>query len=139
MPQQAYRLSAKVVIRDGEGRLLLLRRSMASKNNAGKWDLHGGKVDAGERLDEALLREVGEETGLAVLLERVAGAAESVLPDRRVAYIILEGRSVSGEVRLSSEHDDFAWVRPADLSGMDVAPQFRAFIAHYTQSSTSAE
>ena len=102
---------------------------MASKNNPGKWDLPGGKVDAGECFDEALLREVAEETGLSISLEHVLGAAESELPDRRVAYIILEGPRVSGEVTLSGEHDAFVWADPSELSEMDVCEQFRPVLA----------
>ena len=129
MSQVRYQLSAKVLIRDDEGRFLLLKRSMSSNANRGRWDLPGGKVDAGEAFDVALLREVVEELGLTVSLERVAGAAESVLPDRHVAYIIMEGRRLSGEVRLSGEHDAYAWVERSRLSEMDVCDQFRPLLA----------
>ena len=133
MAGKPFALSAKVVVLDEEGRVLLLKRSMNSKNNRGKWDLPGGKVDAGERFDEALLREVAEETGLKISLDRVAGAAQSELPDRSVAYIILEGRRASGQVRLSEEHDDFAWAAHGQLLAMDVCPQFRSFLDNYAR------
>jgi len=51
MPYKPFALSAKVIVLDGEGRCLLLKRSMISKGNPGKWDLPGGKVDAGEDLE----------------------------------------------------------------------------------------
>jgi len=89
MSQKPFVLSTKVVVRDDQGRCLLLRRSMSSKNNGGKWDLPGGKVDAGEAFDEALLREVAEETGLDVALKRTLGAAESDVDERKVTYLIL--------------------------------------------------
>lgn len=54
-------LSVKIVIRDDNSRFLLLKSSMSSKGNPGKWDLPGGKIDAGESFDEALHREVFEE------------------------------------------------------------------------------
>ena len=104
---------------------------MSSNHNGGKWDLPGGKPDAGESFDVALLREVAEETGLTVSLDRVIGAAESELPDRKVAYLVLEGRLVSGRVRLSEEHDEFAWVLRPDLGEMDVCDQFRDFLIAY--------
>lgn len=56
MSYKPFALSAKVVIRDKEGRCLLLKRSMSSKGNPGKWDLPGGKVDAGQNLEQELLR-----------------------------------------------------------------------------------
>jgi len=124
-------LSMKVMIRDQEGRYLFLKRSMSSKNNKGMWDLPGGKVDSGESFDEALLREVEEESGLTISLERVAGASESDLPDRKVAYLILEGSHASGEVRLSSEHDDYLWADRKQMAGLDCCPQFKDFVARY--------
>ena len=134
MAGKPFALSVKVLICDAEGRCLLLKRSMASKNNKGKWDLPGGKVDAGEAFDEALRREVAEETGLEVSLERVLGAAESDAPERRVAYLILEARVASGRVRLSEEHTEFVWVDRAALPSQDVCPQFRPFVWSYCRS-----
>jgi len=128
-----FSLSAKVVIRDKEGRCLLLKRSMSSKGNPGKWDLPGGKVDTGESLEQGLLREVGEETGLTISLPRVLGAAESESPTKRVAYLIFEGHVESGQVHISSEHDDFAWVDNQDLANVNMVEQFRPFLQAYSQ------
>lgn len=119
------RLSLKVLVTDDQGRCLVLRRSMASKGNPGKWDVPGGKADPGEALDEAARREVLEETGLEVAIGRVLGAAESESPVSRVAYLILEGIASPGEVRLSEEHEEFAWVAPSDLMNLDMVRQFR--------------
>ena len=133
MSHKPFALSAKVVVCDGRGCCLLLKRSMSSKGNPGKWDLPGGKVDAGENLEQGLLREVAEETGLAISLQRVLGAAESESPTKRVAYLILEGRVESGQVHLSSEHDDYAWVDRQGLIRVDLAEQFRQFAQVYSQ------
>ena len=126
-------LSAKVVVRDESDRCLLLRRSMSSKGNPGKWDLPGGKVDPGESFEQGLLREVAEETGLTISLQRVLGTAESESPTKRVAYLILEGRLESGQVHLSSEHDEYAWVNRRDLAMVNLAEQFRPFAQAYSQ------
>lgn len=133
MSRKPFRLSTKVVVHDERGRCLLLKRSMSSKGNPGKWDLPGGKVDAGESFDQALLREVVEETGLTVSVQRVLGTAESESPTTKVVYLILEGRLESGQVRLGSEHDEYAWVDRRDLATMDLADQFRAFAQAYSQ------
>jgi 8-oxo-dGTP diphosphatase len=127
MSEKSFTLSTKVVIRDGSGRCLLLRRSLSSKGNPGKWEFPGGKAEMGERFDKSLLREVAEETGLTISLQRVSGAAESDLPDRKIVYLIMEARLVSGDMRLSGEHIAFAWVAPAELPTVDLAEQFRAF------------
>lgn len=133
MSQKPFALSVKVVIRNQAGDCLLLKRSLLSKGNPGKWDFPGGKADLGEKFDEALLREVGEETGLTIAITRVAGAAEFELPARKVAYIIMEAQLTSGQVRLSSEHDDFIWVAPHTLPTMDLAEQFVPFAQTYSK------
>jgi 8-oxo-dGTP diphosphatase len=120
-----FRLSVKVAILDEEGRCLLLRRSPNSKGNPGKWDLPGGKVASGEDFDRALVREVMEETGLSIALERVFGSAQCELPDRKIAYLIMAGSPVSGRVRLSEEHDDFTWADPEKIQEMDLVAQFK--------------
>ena len=56
------------VIRDAHGRILLHRRA-----DDGAWSLPGGAIDPGETPAEALVREVAEETGLAVRPRRVIG------------------------------------------------------------------
>jgi len=133
MAGKPLRLSVKIIVRDDAGRCLLLKRSTGSKGNPGKWELPGGKIDPGESLDEALLREVAEETGLTISIQGVVGAAESELPAWKVVYLILEGRVESGEVGLSEEHDDYVWVDPQKLPTMDLADQFRPFAEAYSQ------
>ena len=125
------KLSAKVLIVDSAGRVLLIQRSPASKHNPRKWEFPGGKNDPGEELEDTLHREVTEETGLTIDLGRVVGAGESVLPDRRIAYLFLEGKPVAGVVKLSDEHEDFAWVPRHELTSYDISPQFRAIAAAY--------
>lgn len=124
MTEKPFSLSVKVVIRDPEGRCLLLKRSMDSKNNPGKWDLPGGKVDPGEGFHDALIREVAEETGLSIAIKRVAGTAESESPTFRIAYLIMEASTEHPDVRLSDEHTEFVWVSPSDLPKMDLVAQF---------------
>lgn len=124
-------LSVKAIVRDDQSRWLLLKRSKSSKSNAGRWDLPGGKMDACERVDQAIIREICEETGLDVAIIRVVGASESESPERRIAYLIFECAIESGEVRLSDEHEEYAWVECKDLPSMDIIPQFRAIAQDY--------
>jgi 8-oxo-dGTP diphosphatase len=135
MNQKPFHLSAKVVIVGADGRVLLLKRSRASKNNAGAWEFPGGKTDPGETFDQALLREVSEETGLQISLRRVVGAGEADLGERKIAYLFLEARHVNGAVRLSEEHDAFVWVKPAELPQQNLTPQFKEFAADYARRS----
>jgi len=130
-----FLLSLKAILINSGGSCLLLRRSEASKNNGGKWDLPGGKIDKGETFDVALVREIKEETGLSnIRLSRPFETSLSELPDhRQVVYILMLVDVLSGSVHLSNEHDQFKWVSPSDLDAEDVVPQFRSALRHYAQ------
>ena len=128
MAEKPFRLSIKVVIFDDARRCLVLKRSRHSKGNPGKWDLPGGKVDSGEDIERALIREVMEETGLRISLTRVIGGAQRELREHIIAYLIMEARLVSGKPRLSSEHEDFSWIEPPEFGQIDLVEQFKGFI-----------
>ena len=139
MGRKPFAFSGKALVTDGSGRYLLIRRSKASKHNAGKWDLPGGKVDPGEDIDQALIREVAEETGLTVSLERVIGAAESETPLKRVAYLIFEGSVGDGKVTLSDEHDCHKWVAREELGDADVCAQFAPLLKRFASGETGGD
>ena len=101
-----------VVIRDGCVLLLL--------NERGEWDLPGGRPNPGEDRRAALVREVGEETDLAVDAgELLDEHLFEVVPQRFVriaAYrCVLAG---TAGVVLSDEHLECRWVPAADLADM---------------------
>ena len=103
-----FTVGVAAVIHDEQGRVLALRSAWH-----GEWQLPGGAVNYGESFDEALRREVREETGLALAaLERVA-----LLRDRsgRMLHVVYRARLTVGEVRLSEEHTTWAYRDPEDL------------------------
>ena len=124
-------LSVKAILLDDEGRCLVLKRSMSSKGNPGKWDFPGGKADPGESFDESLLREIAEETGLTATLLNVAGAAQSETPLKRIVYLFMEASASGYDVSKSDEHDDFTWVHVSELPNIDLAEQFLQFAREY--------
>lgn len=110
MSEKPFGLSVSALINDGVGRLLLLKRSAKSRFWAGQWEAPGGKIDAGESFDQTLLRETKEETGLTISLDCVAGVSEFELPHIRVVLLFMTAHVVSGEIRLSDEHEEYAWL-----------------------------
>ena len=74
------------VVRDGEGRLLLIRRG--HDPHRGCWSLPGGRVESGESAEQAVEREVLEETGLAVRAGAPVGRV--LIPAGAVTYDVLD-------------------------------------------------
>jgi 8-oxo-dGTP diphosphatase len=106
---------------------------MKSKGNPGKWEPPGGKTNEREKFDDALLREVNEETGLSISLQHVTGATESDLPKLKVIHLILEGKVESGQIHLSDEHDAYVWVHPKEFPTIELADWFRTSAKTYTE------
>ncbi|MDO8973411.1 NUDIX domain-containing protein [Reyranella sp.] len=105
-----YPLSIKGVVVHGARVLLLL-------NERDEWDLPGGRPDPGEDHRAALVREVLEETGLAVEVGALVDEhLFEVLPQRFVrivAYACTLG--TEGTIALSHEHHEASWVEIATL------------------------
>lgn len=104
------------VIND-EGLILAIQRSAQDRNNAGKWEAPGGKLDEGQELDGVLEREGMEETGLLLRpVDTLAHCESKVISEgdsqyAGLPYVVLFGisRVAGGTLQLSSEHDDARW------------------------------
>jgi 8-oxo-dGTP diphosphatase len=133
----ALGVAVKAVVRDQAGRILLIRRADASPVDPGCWDLPGGKLDYGETLAEALVREAREETGLTIAVGRPVYTCHFTKEPFWVTCITFACELAGGEVRLSHEHGDFAWIEPAEIPGRTYARAIReqldAYVAAVTQ------
>ncbi|MFF4041504.1 (deoxy)nucleoside triphosphate pyrophosphohydrolase [Streptomyces sp. NPDC001816] len=96
------------------GRLLAARRS-APPELAGRWELPGGKVEPGERPEDALVRELREELGIDTeAVERVPG--EWPLRSPYVLQVwIARLRPGSAAPRPLQDHDDVRWLTPDEV------------------------
>lgn len=97
-----------VVIERGEGgpRVLLVKR--ATPPRIGQWSLPGGRVEPGERLVDAVAREVLEESGLLVRVDALVEVAEIL--DAPFHYVILDYlcERMGGELLAGSDVSDVA-------------------------------
>jgi ADP-ribose pyrophosphatase YjhB (NUDIX family) len=97
-----------------DGKVLLVRRAGAPAK--GLWTLPGGRVEVGERLVDAVTREVMEETGLTIEVIGLAGYRESILADavgdrgRHFVILPFAARWIAGDVTLNDELDDSRWM-----------------------------
>jgi len=110
------------MIFDKEGRFLLVRRSTNNSSSVGLWEWPGGKLEPGEDFAAGLHREVAEETGLTIELTGLAGTTSFEMPKVNVVLLCMNARLVSGDVRVSAEHDAFVWVPLADIPRYEYSP-----------------
>jgi 8-oxo-dGTP diphosphatase len=102
------------IITDGDGRLLLIKRGHDPE--AGRWSLPGGRIEPGESDEQAVVREVREETGLWVTPGRLIGAVERPGRDGAVVDIRDYAATVAGgELAAGDDAADARWVDPRDL------------------------
>lgn len=95
-----------------EGAILMLKRRPDDRWFASSWCFPGGRLDPGEAPEDGLLREIREETGLEVSIERAFGLFESPWLSRGRLYHVhcfLVAAPRRG-IRLSIEHADARWV-----------------------------
>jgi ADP-ribose pyrophosphatase YjhB (NUDIX family) len=123
------RIAAYGLCRDDEGRVLLVRAT-GGPASAGQWLLPGGGVRHGEHPQDAVVREIEEETGLRVAVERLRDVVSDVnhLADiatlRHQDRIIFDVRVVGGELRseVDGSTDRAAWVAADRLGELTLMP-----------------
>jgi 8-oxo-dGTP diphosphatase len=104
-----WTLGAFAIIFDAESRVLLCHR-----RDMDAWNLPGGGVERGELPTEAVLREVTEETGLEVAIERLLGVYGKVNKPNELVFSFL-CRVTGGKLTLTDESDDTRYFNIDDI------------------------
>lgn len=73
-------LGVGAVITNQEGKILLMKRGPLSKSEPGTWAIPGGTVEFGEKMEDAVVREIKEELDLEVGIMKQYGCANHIMP-----------------------------------------------------------
>lgn len=101
------------LIREGD-RILICQRP-AGKARGLLWEFPGGKVEAGESKEEALIRECREELGVTLKVGKVYAELTYEYPDVTVRLTLFEARIGEGVPR-NIEHADIRWIKPEEIT-----------------------
>jgi ADP-ribose pyrophosphatase YjhB (NUDIX family) len=125
LPQREFPASPLVgvgaVIFDELGRVLLIQRG--TEPNKGRWSIPGGLVELGEPLQEALRREVLEETGLSVEPKAVVDVVDRIYTEQdgdvtriRFHYVVIDYwcRRLDGVAKFSSDAAAICWASASE-------------------------
>jgi ADP-ribose pyrophosphatase YjhB (NUDIX family) len=130
-PKRPFLAVSAAILR--EGKVLIVRR--ARKPALGIYTLPGGVVEAGETLEEALAREVREETALAIQPVTLAGHREVIVRDgegrteRHFVILCFASRWLAGEPVLNDELEEARWVRPDQLDTLKTTEGLAEIVA----------
>ncbi|MER5934270.1 NUDIX domain-containing protein [Streptomyces sp. NPDC002054] len=129
-------VAASAVVTDGEGRILLQRRT-----DNGLWALPGGGMDLGDSLPGTAVREVKEETGLDVEITGLVGTYTdprhiieySDGEVRRQFNVCFTARITGGELAFSDESTELRFVAAADLDALPLHHTQRLRLQHFLE------
>jgi 8-oxo-dGTP diphosphatase len=130
-PTRPYLAVSAAIFRDG--RVLIVRRAQPPAH--GLYTLPGGAVEVGETLEQAVIREVREETALEIKPFQLAGYCQLIARDaagkieRHFVILPFAARWIAGEVSLNEELAEARWLLSEELSGLKTTEGLAQIIA----------
>lgn len=113
------------LIRSGDTFLICQRPE--GKARALQWEFAGGKVEAGESGEAALIRECREELGVELRVHRRLADVVHRYPELQIHLTLYDAEIASGAVQ-KMEHRDIRWILPSEIPNYDFCPADRAFL-----------
>lgn len=123
-----YGLTMRGIIKNNKDEILILKRHSKSRYGSDKWELPGGKVGKGEFFDEALVREIKEETNLDSKLGEFCEAISEEYPHKRTVQIIMYLKDIEGKVTISNEHTDYMWIKIENINKLEITDALKKLL-----------
>ncbi len=120
MPDIILQVGVKILLKNTEGKYLLVRRNPKKYPEVGpKWDIVGGRIDPGTPLLENLKREIKEEVNLEYIGQPKLVAAQDILrvEGRHVVRLTYTGE-IQGEPKLDDDHLEAKWFSAEELKSL---------------------
>jgi acetyl-CoA carboxylase carboxyl transferase subunit beta len=109
-----------------DDRLLLVRRGRGPA--AGEWSVPGGRVEPGESLHAAVVREVLEETGLEVVVDRFLGWVERIGAEHHFVILDFAVTVLAGDLVAGDDAAEVAWVPHGELGDLHLVEGLYEFL-----------
>ncbi|MGE3181967.1 MAG: NUDIX domain-containing protein, partial [Phycisphaerae bacterium] len=136
-----YFIAPKALIVNDQERVLVLKRRARAKSRPGEWELPGGRPEPGESIDQALIREVREETGLTVRLDGFVGCAEDTVENKKLHHVVYRAKWVDARQtpERSKEHAALRWVARKDLDKLNLIEPLKRVLLGVWADATAAD
>ena len=109
---------AAIIRKDGQ---ILIAKRRGDVHLANLWEFPGGKVESGESLESALLREIQEEIGIKIRIDNEFLAIDHDYPTKPVRLHFFNCTVLEGDPKLL-DVADLRWVKPSDLDNYEFPP-----------------
>lgn len=115
-----------VIIENEKGEILLVKRKYAPKKDY--WDWPGGFIEPEEDLDESVKREIKEELGVEIEIQKIVGVYKGDYEYQKILYpsigIAVSARILTGEIKPTDDISAFKYFKPAEIFTMELAFEF---------------
>ncbi len=139
MPNIAYpEPTVGALIFDQQSRILLLK----CKKHKNRYVIPGGHVEIGEKMHDAVRREVKEETGLNIYDVEILAIQDSIFNKfyhkrKHFIYIDFSCKTDSGDVKINEESEEFIWITPQESLSLPLDPYTERLIQEYLKGNKS--
>lgn len=104
-----------------EGRFMICQRPV-TKTRALEWEFVGGKVEAGETLQQALVRECIEEIGVEITVNDIFMEVDHTYPDITIHLTLFNAELKPGDEPKRLEHNDIRFITTAEIGQYEFCP-----------------